>query len=151
MECNSLALTMWVNPKLHLEEMFMFSITLEFNFIWKGGDLSSIWKLKAHYFPRHFIWILSHFYFRSLPLWSPNPRNKPLALVWCLKLNRILLMPFFHMNIYSFKESKWYACFVVNVIVIIVVSLFCFDNGNIQAKKMFPCKNRSTDSLLVFH
>lgn len=53
----------------------------------------SIWKLKALYFPRQSIWILSHSYFRSLPLLSPNPGHKSLVLVWCLKLNRILLMP----------------------------------------------------------
>lgn len=39
MECNSLALTTWVHQKLLLEEMFMFTITPELNFIWKVGDL----------------------------------------------------------------------------------------------------------------
>lgn len=141
---NSLAFTIWVNPKLLLEVMFMLAITPELNFIWKGGDLSSIWKLKAHYFTRYLIWILSHSYFRSLPLWSPNPGNKPLVLVWCLKLNRILLMPF---SIQIFNPlgdlSDMLALLSMSLILlmlllcfdnVIVVTLFCFDNENVQAK-----------------
>lgn len=57
------------------------------------GWWSSIWKLKAQYFPRHSIWILNHSYFRNLPFWNPNPGHKSLVLVWGLTLNRILLMP----------------------------------------------------------
>lgn len=38
MECNSLGLTIWVHPNLLLEEMFMFTIMPELNFIWKCGD-----------------------------------------------------------------------------------------------------------------
>lgn len=68
-----------------LRECYALPITPEPNFIWKGGDHPSVWKLIAHDFPR-----LSEFctllIVIRLALWISNPGNKSQVLVWHLKL-----------------------------------------------------------------